>query len=357
MHNTYNPGDKYTANADLSLTAVWVKTKFNITYNSSGGTSVSNQVKTENVDITLSQAPIKSGYIFAYWKDASNNHYNAGATYTTNADLTLTAVWKVYSASDIYIMTDTEKQSIIGKSVTNVNSTNGWNNWKVFSSDGTNIMLIAGDYVEINSTNFPNGHGFESGSHNTTYCVNSTSRANLLAALTNATTFNGFKDSAGKVTEARIPTIQDFALSYNAVEHDVETYKDSTYPDGCPRIQKVYYKSGANSGYNVGPNNSETATSNETVLADSYWAGYFPVNETNYGNLWVIEDSTKAYGYWLASASSNSTDCVLDVNYGGSMYDYTYDNAARGLRPVVVLDSSVKLVQNVSGTNITYTIE
>jgi len=258
-----------------------------------------------------------------------------------------------YTASDIATLsTEAEKQSVIGKSVS-LTSTNGWTDWKVFGSDGTNIMLITGDYVPVSY--LPSGHGFGSGSYNTTYCVNSsTSRSDLLTKLTTASTFNGFKDSAGKVTEARIPTIQDFALSYNAVEHSGTTYIDSSHTSGYPLIQKVYYKAGANSGYNVAAGSS-TVTSNDTVPADSYWTNYgLPRTETNYGNLWVIEDGTKAYAYWLASASSGSADDVLDVRYSGYVDCNSYASTDRGLRPVVFLASNVKLVQNIDGT---YTLE
>ena len=218
-------------------------------------------------------------------------------------------------------------------------------------------MLITGDYVPVSL--LPTGHGFGSGSYNTTYCVNSsTSRTDLLTKLTTASTFNGFKDSAGKATEARIPTIDDFTKSYNAVTHAGTTYTDSSHTSGYPLIQKVYYKdNGVNGGYNVS-SDVEGATSNETVPNNSIWSNYgLPRTETNYGNLWVIEDSTKAYGYWLASASSGSADFVLGVYYDGLVGTY-YNHAYRGLRPVVILDSSVKLVQNIDvSNNITYTLE
>lgn len=262
-----------------------------------------------------------------------------------------------YSASDIAAMTtEADKQSVIGKSVS-LTSTNGWTDWKVFSSDGTNIMLIAGDYVPVSL--LPSGHGFGSGSYNTTYCVNSsTSRDDLLTKLTTASTFNGFKDSAGKVTTARIPTIDDFTKSYNAVTHAGTTYTDSSHTSGYPLIQKVYYKdNGVNGGYNVS-SDVNGVTSNDNVPNNSYWSNYgLPRTETNYGNLWVIEDSTKAYGYWLASASSGSAAYVLDVFCGGRVYYDTYNITYRGLRPVVILASSVKLVQNIDGSNITYTLE
>lgn len=330
---------------------------YTITYNTNGGSEVASQTKNENEDITLASAPTKSNATFVCWKDSSNKKYNAGATYTANADLSLTAVWG-YTATNISAMTsEADKQSIIGKSVS-LTSTNGWTDWKVFSSDGTNIMLITGDYIPVDKLSI--GHGFASGSHNTKYCVySSTSRADLLSKLTTASTFDGFKDSAGTVvTTARIPTIDDFTKSYNAVEHAGTTYTDSSHTSGYPLIQKVYYKdNGVNGGYNVS-SDSNGATSNDNVPSNSYWTGYgLPKTKTNYGNLWVIEDGTKAYGYWLASASASSTDNVLYVHCNGNVGSINYNSTNRGLRPVVILDSSVKLVQNIDGSNITYTLE
>lgn len=285
----------------------------------------------------------------AYLKDGENilssvSNFVAisNGTITTGGGSSTPTVVK-YTASDIASMTDTEKQSVIGKSVS-LTSTNGWNNWKVFSSDGTNIMLIAGDYVD---TSFlQSDHGFDIGNYNILYCVYSlTSRDDLISKLKKASTFNGFKDEDAKVTEARIPTIEDFALSYNAVDHSGATKNDK------PVIQEVYYKdNGVNVGYNV--------AAGSAVLNSSYGTGYgFPLTEDNYGNLWVINDTTKAEGYWLASASSRNTVNVFHIHYNGRVLDNSYDSANHGLRPVVVLDSSVKLVQNTYKDDIIYTLE
>ena len=97
----YAAGAKYTANASVTLYAVWTTkttvTEYDVTYNTNGGSSVSSQVKTKGVALTLrTTIPTKSGYTFAGWglsEDATTVTYAAGASYTTDADIVLYAVW------------------------------------------------------------------------------------------------------------------------------------------------------------------------------------------------------------------------------------------------------------------------
>lgn len=340
--NTYNAESTYTGNENLSLTAIWLNA-YTITYNTDGGSTVANQIITENVAIKLASAPSKEGYIFRYWKDEYSSYYNANSEFTSNRNITLTAVWKsgtTFSASEINALGEKAKIDIIGKRV-ELTSINGWNDWKVFGTDGTNIMLITGDYIPVSI--LPNGHGFFTRDD---YSVsNTTSRSNFLSKLKNATTFAGFKDSAGKIKEARVPKIEDFALSYNSVKHD--TYYGT---------QKIYYKSGSNSGYNIQAGSKYT-TSNATVSSDSYIVSDIPTTEKIYGNLWMINDDSKKGWYWLASASSIDNQMLLCVGNESFIAYLKYNANACGLRPIVILNSNVKLKKNINGETVTYTLE
>lgn len=97
----YTAGAKYTANASITLYAVWVKTttvtKYDVTYNTNGGSNVSPQVKTKGTALTLrSTIPTKNGYTFKGWglsEDTTTVTYAAGASYTKDADIVLYAVW------------------------------------------------------------------------------------------------------------------------------------------------------------------------------------------------------------------------------------------------------------------------
>lgn len=98
---SYAAGAKYTANASVTLYAVWVKTttvtQYDVTYNTNGGSDVSPQVKTKGTALTLRNTiPTKNGYTFKGWglsEDATTVSYAAGASYKTDADIILYAIW------------------------------------------------------------------------------------------------------------------------------------------------------------------------------------------------------------------------------------------------------------------------
>lgn len=104
---TYKAGATYTANASITLYAVWTVTTtvmtYDIVYETGDGTSVASQEKTKGVAITLSTTiPTRDGFTFSKWNtksDGSGTNYNAGATYSTDADLTLYAIWTPWTHS------------------------------------------------------------------------------------------------------------------------------------------------------------------------------------------------------------------------------------------------------------------
>ena len=74
--------------------------QWKVSYNANGGTGApSSQTKTIDVDLKLSTTkPTRTGYTFLGWstsKTASSASYSPGATYSSNAALTLYAVWKI----------------------------------------------------------------------------------------------------------------------------------------------------------------------------------------------------------------------------------------------------------------------
>lgn len=92
----YNPGASYTANAALSLYAIWNRT---VTYNANGGTGApAAQTAIATSAITLSSTvPTKAGSTFRGWatsSTATSASYQAGGTYAANSpSVTLYAVW------------------------------------------------------------------------------------------------------------------------------------------------------------------------------------------------------------------------------------------------------------------------
>lgn len=105
---TYAAGASYTANAGITLYAVWKALTYTISYNANGGTGApGNQTKTYGVALTLSNTkPTRARYKFLGWgtsASATTIQYLAGDVYTANAAITLYAIWELaYQEPRIY---------------------------------------------------------------------------------------------------------------------------------------------------------------------------------------------------------------------------------------------------------------
>lgn len=96
----YAAGASYTANASVTLYAVWKAVTYTVKYNANGGTGApANQTKTYGVALKLSSTkPTRTNYIFKGWGTSSSSTtvaYAAGASYTNNAAITLYAIWEL----------------------------------------------------------------------------------------------------------------------------------------------------------------------------------------------------------------------------------------------------------------------
>ena len=100
--STYNPGDTYTANANLTLYAIWELNSYTITFDANGGEGApENQIKYYGVDLTISSSvPTKEGFKFTGWNtliDGTGISFSPGETFTLNANTTLYAQWMQFS--------------------------------------------------------------------------------------------------------------------------------------------------------------------------------------------------------------------------------------------------------------------
>lgn len=96
----YAAGASYTANAAVTLYAVWKANTYTVSYNANGGSGApANQTKTYGTALTLSGTkPTRTNYNFKGWgtsASATTVSYAAGASYTANAAITLYAVWEL----------------------------------------------------------------------------------------------------------------------------------------------------------------------------------------------------------------------------------------------------------------------
>ena len=106
---------------NYNLVAKFELKTYTITYNANGGTGgPTSQKKTHGVDINLSsETPTKNGFAFMGWSTDSkattaDTKYNPGSKYTSNADLTLYAVWTA-NATPVFSST-----SVASRGTTNI---------------------------------------------------------------------------------------------------------------------------------------------------------------------------------------------------------------------------------------------
>jgi hypothetical protein len=100
---TVNDGGTFNPTSSLSFTGVWTAKTYAVTFNANGGTGApASQTKIHGTTLTLSStAPTRATvgstqYTFNGWNTAANGtgtSYAAGASYTSNAALSLFAQW------------------------------------------------------------------------------------------------------------------------------------------------------------------------------------------------------------------------------------------------------------------------
>lgn len=96
----YAAGANYTANAAVTLYAKWTALTYTVKYDANGGSGApANQTKIYGQTLTLSSTePTRPNYTFKGWGTSSSDttvSYDAGGSYTTNAAITLYAIWEL----------------------------------------------------------------------------------------------------------------------------------------------------------------------------------------------------------------------------------------------------------------------
>lgn len=139
----YASGASYTANAAVTLYAVWKANTYTVKFDANGGTGApANQTKTYGVALTLSSTkPTRANYNFLGWgtsASATTVSYAAGASYTANAGATLYAVWGL---------------AYIKPRITNLSAVRGTYDSGTFTEDtgGTYMRLVFSYECDLNT--------------------------------------------------------------------------------------------------------------------------------------------------------------------------------------------------------------
>lgn len=127
----YASGASYTANASVTLYAVWKANTWTISYNANGGSGAPGaQTKTYGVTLKLSSTrPTRTNYNFLGWatsSTATSAQYQPGGSFTANATTTLYAVWQL---------------AYVAPRITNL-AANRCNSAGTYTEDGTYAKII-----------------------------------------------------------------------------------------------------------------------------------------------------------------------------------------------------------------------
>ena len=359
-------GSIYNANSNITLYAKWTQNPiitYTVTYNKNTQDVVenipSNQIKTQGVNLKLSDlVPTRAGYTFKGWStnisQTETGEYQAGATYSQDANLKLYAVWKKAGSSSIEIAG--KATEYYGQIVEGYNArydTTGNNNWRIFMADESNIYLIAEDYMHYNygptkngelldqnrgsnyRLSFYNVYSQYSGASNiesafgskwlSTYWKNGGSSSSLtnikaVAYMLDKGIWNGkYKNGYDFV---------EYAIGGPTLEMYCKSYKD-THPN-----KYIECASATSTGYQVKWNGGSY----------SYYISGVPQDE--FGKIYIKSNRSKADEMWLASPSDNYTNAVMLAGCEGGVYLGSYSLIYAGLCPLVCLQSNIQLEKN-----------
>ena len=97
--SSWNVNTSKSISANSTYYPITKLNTYTVSYNANGGSGTpSNQTKPQGTNLVLSSTkPTRSGYTFVNWNtkgDGTGKSYAPGATYSTDANLTLYAIWK-----------------------------------------------------------------------------------------------------------------------------------------------------------------------------------------------------------------------------------------------------------------------
>ncbi len=242
-------------------------------------------------------------------------------------------------------------ETYYGLKVTNYTSQNGQNDWRIFYSDGTQIFLITGDYINTTETNRINSAtGMTTSKYSAYWATNSVpafqtvdsttltrfkateyalqsgiNNSKCVSTLLNDNNWSTYKDSENKAEKAiGSPTVEMWMDSWNA-----------RYPKSSDQIYRKASTSTSYPGYYVGTSQDPTTTYIDSSVMNAKEGYnnklYYPHRSSYNGT----------YGYWLASPSAFGSDRVLSVDCNGFVGGNYFYNSYLGVRPVVSLNSGI----------------
>ena len=297
-------GYTFSGNATMSWST------YTVSYNANGGSGApSSQTKTHGTALTLSKTkPTRTGYNFSKWNtksDGSGTSYASGGSYTSNANVTLYAVWSPY--------THTVSYNANGGSGAPASQTKTYGGTIQISS--TKPIRTGYTFVNWNTESDGSGTSYAS---NQTYGYDQNGGTVTLYAIwsENKLTVNLYSNYAD------YGTYQGAALnvsaSSNVLVYSKDYLYDNTYSDGLSNVQNSEYLYLSRSGYTP-TGKWGTSTSGGTLLDQT----------TSYTG----QSLAKAVGKDLSNGNASInlyaqwSENILTINYYSNYATTAFDGA------------------------------
>lgn len=241
----------------------------------------------------------------------------------------------------------------IGKPLTGYNCEAGNFKWRIFHIDGKSVYIIADEYIPFNVAPL--------GRKGTPLYVN---RNKYMLSFDDVVRdYKGIQD----ITDPRIRALNSLFFKTNTDENtninmravaymlDTKAWAkfandNAEYAIGGPTLE-LFVKS-----YNFTHKRKLKVMSNKV----GYMIKYEDENEFKYyvqylesrNGLYFKDDTSKAYGMWLASPSADYPSNVMYVYYGGNVSNDGYNSTNIGFRPLVCLKSDIRFEETEAGFRI-----
>lgn len=320
---TYYAGGSFTRNANTTLYAVWeyAPATYRVYYNANGGSGApSSQIKTYDLSLTLSSTiPTRSGYDFLGWSTsntATSVTYDPGDSYTTNASVTLYAVWEETNYDfSISNLTVSNSEPYKYDQITVKVRTDSWDQVNAYSDIPVQLYydgrLVSTQYVDFSVY----------GVANITFTLNVGSSVGnkTIEARINWADHNS-ETRTGNNTVSTTINVQDYDYEVTADSVSSAGY----YCEGMEVISSFYVAN--NSDYDIIPSMHNTARftayyyngSQKVVISTQDWDDVvIPAAGTNL-----------VYFKWTVPTGLNGKTVYLDctVNADRHMNETNYDN-------------------------------
>ena len=252
-----------------------------------------------------------------------------------------------------------------GLKVTNYESQNGQNDWKIFYSDwkeksieqntenptDTHIFLITGDYINTTATDRISSATGMTTSQYSAYWVRNSAPIFQRIDTTVLTRFKAteYTLQSDKESSRCVSTLLNPNNWTSYLDKEINGKRSAEYAIGSPTVEmwmdswntrypkssdKIYRKaSTSETGYYVGtsPNSIDSYAINVSGKTGYNNKLYYP----------RISETSETRGYWLASPSVINTVNLLIIRYNGDVSNLNYYDSNMGLRPVVSLNSEI----------------